>query len=92
MAAGSSWVTGGSQGALAGVVVNDSLIMVDFINKASSNSKPTFIEAKTLIGKGIGVVDITNPAANALSDATDKPSDSPMSLINGATVKAAKKP
>ena len=35
---------------------------------------------------------ITRPAAKALSDAMDKPKVSPMFLIKGPTVKAAKKP
>ena len=44
------------------------------------------------ITKGIIMIPITRPAAMALSEATLRPTDSPSSRMNGATVKAAKKP
>ena len=50
---------------------------------ASSESEET---------KGIIITPITIPAARALSEATLKPTASPTSRINGATVNAAKKP
>ena len=42
--------------------------------------------------KGIIIMPITRPAAKALSEAIDKPKVSPMFLIKGPIVKAAKKP
>ena len=42
--------------------------------------------------KGIIMIPMTKPAANALSEATVKPMASPSSRINGATVSAAKNP
>ena len=44
------------------------------------------------ITKGMIMMPMTSPAARALSDATCKPSDSPSVRMNGATVRAAKKP
>ena len=42
--------------------------------------------------KGIIMMPMTRPAANALSDETSSPNVTPSSLMNGATVRAAKKP
>ena len=41
---------------------------------------------------GMIMTPMTIPAASALSEATDRPTDSPRLRMNGATVSAAKKP